>query len=166
MVSPAPTTVGMCDTYVSIEGLVGSMLNDGLIGNDVANNIYGNDGDDFIFGRDDDYLNGGPANDRLFGEADSDFLVGGPGADALDGGPEFDWAWIRFCRHRRDGQRRAANLGGGLWSWVGGGRHTDGGAGEFQCCRVEFRNQWLFHFRQCRCGARDAVLGLDRRQRS
>jgi serralysin len=81
------------DTYVSIEGLVGSMLNDGLVGDGGNNNFYGNAGADFIFGRTgDDYLNGGPDGDHLFGEEGSDFLVGSIGADVLDGGAGFDFA--------------------------------------------------------------------------
>ena len=72
------------DTYISIEGLVGSNFNDTLFGDDNANDLHGFNGNDFVDGR------GG--NDYVGGEAGHDHLTGGAGADILDGGIGFDYA--------------------------------------------------------------------------
>jgi Ca2+-binding RTX toxin-like protein len=72
------------DTFVSIEGLVGSAYNDFLYGDANANYIYGLAGDDWIVG-----LGG---NDTLDGGDGSDGLQGGTGADALNGGNGYDFA--------------------------------------------------------------------------
>jgi serralysin len=61
------------DSYVSIEGLVGSGFADSLRGDNSSNLLYGGDGNDYLFGR------GG-----------NDALAGGPGADYLDGGAGID----------------------------------------------------------------------------
>jgi serralysin len=57
------------DSYVSIEGLIGSKYSDILVGNGSSNRI-----------------NGGAGADRLFGCSGSDTLIGGAGADRLSGG--------------------------------------------------------------------------------
>ncbi|HEV8693282.1 MAG TPA: calcium-binding protein [Lysobacter sp.] len=72
------------DTFVSIEGVVGSSSADTISGNDGSNDLVGLSGDDHIYGR------GG--NDGLQGGAGNDWLIGGPGADRLDGGDGFDYA--------------------------------------------------------------------------
>ncbi|WP_394893068.1 hypothetical protein ACG873_16355 [Mesorhizobium sp. AaZ16] len=54
------------DSYVGVEGLIGSAFNDVLVGNGLANTLRGGDGDDT--------------------------LIGGLGADALDGGNGADYA--------------------------------------------------------------------------
>lgn len=72
------------DSYVSIEDLEGTALNDTLGGDALANALYGLDGNDRIEGR------GG--NDSLYGGEGDDILQGGEGADRLDGGNGFDIA--------------------------------------------------------------------------
>jgi glucose/arabinose dehydrogenase/Ca2+-binding RTX toxin-like protein len=72
------------DTYISIEGLVGSGFDDVLRGNDSSNDIHGFAGNDVIDGR------GG--EDYLGGENGNDHLIGGAGPDGLDGGNGFDYA--------------------------------------------------------------------------
>jgi len=77
------------DTYSSIEGLVGSALDDVLVGNDAANELLGMAGDDYLQARDAvDTLRGGMGNDRL---------EGGAGADALDGGDGTDLAAYHYA---------------------------------------------------------------------
>jgi serralysin len=88
------------DTYVSIENLIGSSLNDILVGNAGANLLFGGAGDDLLLGRDgndildagdgNDTLDGGTGNDTLRGGAGNDVLIGGLGADILDGGAGID----------------------------------------------------------------------------
>ncbi|NSX57059.1 calcium-binding protein, partial [Parasulfitobacter algicola] len=75
------------DSYVSIEGLIGSGFDDNLRGTSSADTFYGRDGEDWLVGR------GGA--DRLFGQGDDDVLMGGAGADTLDGGAGFDRADYR-----------------------------------------------------------------------
>ncbi|MFD0462130.1 calcium-binding protein [Microvirga aerilata] len=72
------------DTYVSIEGLIGSSFNDGLSGNEAANRLLGEGGNDELYG------DGGA--DTLSGGDGADGLYGGTGADVLDGGAGFDFA--------------------------------------------------------------------------
>ena len=64
------------DTYINIENIVGTRLDD-LIYGDNANNI----------------LRGLEGNDRLFGGDGDDFLRGDQDADLLDGGNGRDWAY-------------------------------------------------------------------------
>jgi len=71
------------DSYISIEGLIGSQFADALVGNIQNNTIFGQAGDDFLYG-----LGG---NDALVGETGADVLVGGAGNDALYGGEGSDW---------------------------------------------------------------------------
>jgi Ca2+-binding RTX toxin-like protein len=70
------------DTFVDIEGVVGSQYADVLNGNAGYNSLYGLAGDDQLLGGDGD-------NDLSGGDGD-DVLTGGSGADALDGGAGFD----------------------------------------------------------------------------
>jgi Ca2+-binding RTX toxin-like protein len=70
------------DTFIGIEGLVGSLFTDFLVGDGGANHIDALDGDDFLAGN--------AGNDRLFGGAGSDNFWGGEGADAINGGAGFD----------------------------------------------------------------------------
>ena len=72
------------DTYLSIEGLIGTNFADTLSGDNNANEVQGLNGTDALYGF------GG--NDTLKGGAGTDSLYGGAGADALDGGADFDYA--------------------------------------------------------------------------
>jgi Ca2+-binding RTX toxin-like protein len=84
------------DSYISIEGLIGSFGNDTLKGTAAPDAIYGIEGNDTIEGRDGDdtlfgglgtdTLLGGNGNDQLKGEGGNDTLEGGLGDDRLEGG--------------------------------------------------------------------------------
>ncbi len=74
------------DTFLGIEGLVGSGFNDVLRGDAAANILSGGNGNDLLVGRGgDDTLNGGDGADRLFGQLGNDLLVGRGGDDTLNG---------------------------------------------------------------------------------
>jgi Ca2+-binding RTX toxin-like protein len=64
------------DTFVSIEGLLGSDFDDHLYGNDERNIIVGNGGDDT--------LKGYGGDDWLQGDAGADLMLGGAGDDCYD----------------------------------------------------------------------------------
>lgn len=66
------------DTFLDIEGLIGSAFGDHLSGDGHRNIIHAGAGDDFIAG--------GSGPDVLYGEADDDTLSGGTGVDTLFGG--------------------------------------------------------------------------------
>ncbi len=102
------------DIYSSIEGVLGTRLNDTLRGDSAANTLIGRDGQDvlqgrggidklfgdagadLIFGDDgDDSLDGGAGGDTLVGGAGADTLAGREGADVLDGGAGADLADYR-----------------------------------------------------------------------
>jgi Ca2+-binding RTX toxin-like protein len=61
------------DTFVSIEGVIGTDDSDTLTGNALANILYG--------GADNDTLNGGGGNDTLDGGSGADRMTGGDGSD-------------------------------------------------------------------------------------
>ena len=63
------------DTFVSIEGIIGSAFVDFLGGDNLGNNI-----------------NGGDGNDTIEGRGGDDMLQGGAGGDLLNGGTGFDYA--------------------------------------------------------------------------
>ncbi|MGF9758035.1 hypothetical protein AAII07_22820 [Microvirga sp. 0TCS3.31] len=65
------------DSYVSIEGLVGTRFADRLTGDDAANNLQGQAGND--------RLSGGLGNDTITGGSGNDRLNGGLGNDRLNG---------------------------------------------------------------------------------
>ena len=72
------------DTYVSIEGLIGSAHSDNLRGNGAANTIEGEAGNDTLYGRGgNDVLDGGAGRDKLYGQGGKDLLIGGSGADTF-----------------------------------------------------------------------------------
>lgn len=75
------------DTYISIEGFVGSIFNDILVGDGGNNTFWGNPGDD--------WLRGGAGVDTLMGGDGNDELEGGTGADTLNGEGGFDYASYR-----------------------------------------------------------------------
>jgi Ca2+-binding RTX toxin-like protein len=72
------------DTFVSIEGLVGSGFGDIIVGSNSADYLFGLSGDDYLYGIGGaDNLDGGAGNDNLFG---------GVGGDVINGGADFDLA--------------------------------------------------------------------------
>ncbi|MGH2710776.1 MAG: calcium-binding protein [Actinomycetota bacterium] len=104
------------DTFLGVEGLVGSEFNDVIRGHDVVaevgNGLFGLDGSDTLLGLEgNDFvvggagndnvgaaLDGGAGNDQVFGDEVEDFflttggdddLYGGTGDDFLDGGGNF-----------------------------------------------------------------------------
>ncbi|MBL9075801.1 MAG: hypothetical protein JNJ68_19105 [Tabrizicola sp.] len=81
------TNIASGQTYVSIEGIIGSDFSDHLIGNAGDNRIEGRDGNDRLIG--------GAGADSLFGGLGNDLLYGGAGADLLDGGLGRDRAIYR-----------------------------------------------------------------------
>jgi Ca2+-binding RTX toxin-like protein len=65
------------DQLISIENILGSVLDDTVLGNSSNNEFRGNAGDD--------YLDGRTGNDTLFGGSGDDTLVGNIGRDQLTG---------------------------------------------------------------------------------
>ncbi|WCM25838.1 cadherin domain-containing protein [Sphingomonas sp. QA11] len=83
----ANTGAAAGDTYVGIEGIVGSPLGDTLLGDATANILLGIGGADTLRGRaGDDLLNGGAGNDILYGDDGADTLYGENGDDIIYGG--------------------------------------------------------------------------------
>jgi Ca2+-binding RTX toxin-like protein len=74
--------LGAGQTYLDVEGVIGSLASDMLIGDSVDNRLEGRDGMDI--------LSGGAGDDSLFGGSDMDILYGGGGADVLNGGIGLD----------------------------------------------------------------------------
>lgn len=100
---PQDTNEGR-DTFVSIEGILGSPLNDDFRGDDAYNEIHGADGDDFIDGRGgDDFLVGGAGADEIHGGGGADSITGGDGNDRLFGGAGDDRFWVGFGVDLYDG---------------------------------------------------------------
>jgi|GEM_PF-1213983 len=82
------------DTFIAVEGLVGTRFADVLSGNAVDNTISGGDGNDWLFGREgQDALYGGAGNDVLSGDKGS--TVNNYGGDLLHGGAGIDVAYYR-----------------------------------------------------------------------
>lgn len=80
----ANTGDALGDTFVGIEGLVGSNFNDSLLGDNLANILSGGSGDDLVLGRGGaDSLFGGLGNDTLSGGVGADRYIGGGGADMV-----------------------------------------------------------------------------------
>lgn len=77
------------DTYLSIEGIIGSDFDDALTGNAAANTMSGGSGNDA--------LAGGAGNDTLKGESGDDVLVGGNGNDILSGNSGKDQFVFNFA---------------------------------------------------------------------
>ena len=66
------------DSYVSIEGLIGTAFDDVLLGSAIGNQLRGGAGNDWLYGRDGD--------DLLTGGSSADVLDGGAGSDAANYG--------------------------------------------------------------------------------
>ena len=75
------TRGGGIDTLISIEGVIGSDLDDLLTGSNVSNTLRGGAGDDI--------LRGGGGGDFLYGEAGADIFVYGAVSDAPSSGGEW-----------------------------------------------------------------------------
>ena len=75
------------DTYVNMEGVLGSAFDDLLGGDNSSNVVNGGAGND--------YLIGAGGDDILVGGSGNDILYGGLGNDVLDGGDGLDVAYYR-----------------------------------------------------------------------
>ena len=72
------------DSYIGIENLYGSNLDDDLTGDSNDNFVFGLNGNDVLDGGDgNDNVNGGNGDDVLTGGAGDDLLVGGAGSDSF-----------------------------------------------------------------------------------
>ncbi|KFG68409.1 calcium-binding protein [Microvirga sp. BSC39] len=72
------------DSYVSIEGLVGTRFADRLTGDDAANNLQGQAGNDRLNGNGgNDTITGGSGHDRINGGYGNDVLKGESGRDSF-----------------------------------------------------------------------------------
>jgi Ca2+-binding RTX toxin-like protein len=92
------------DTFVSIEGILGSAYNDVFKGDDGPNALHGYDGDDVIEGRGgDDFLVGGNGADEIHGGDGADDITGGNGNDRLYGDAGDDLFWVEFGADLYDG---------------------------------------------------------------
>lgn len=70
------------DSYISVEGVKGSIYSDRILGDLINNSLWGEDGNDSLYGRDgDDTLYGGSGKDSLDGGSGNDLLSGGEGDD-------------------------------------------------------------------------------------
>ena len=75
------------DSYISIENLYGSNLDDDLTGDANDNFVFGLNGNDILDGGDgNDNVNGGNGDDELTGGTGDDLLVGGAGSDIFNFG--------------------------------------------------------------------------------
>ena len=75
------------ETFVNIEGIIGSSFDDNLEGSINDDDISGGAGNDTILGRSgDDIINGNDGDDRLFGNSGDDTVDGGAGNDLVSGG--------------------------------------------------------------------------------
>jgi len=80
-------TFGDTDTFISIEEVRGSDMDDNITGDSGNNSLAGNDGKDILKGQGgDDQLFGGAGNDKLYGGGGNDWLGGAWGNDKLFGG--------------------------------------------------------------------------------
>jgi Ca2+-binding RTX toxin-like protein len=100
------------DTYVSIEGLIGSNFGDFLVGDAGVNYITAQGGDD--------YLAGVSGDDTLRGDDGADNIWGGEGADSLDGGAGYDIARYDYAASgvvaRLDGGANAGEATGDTYT--------------------------------------------------
>lgn len=80
------------DTFISIESIIASSLDDILSGDGENNTLVGSAGNDKLYGRyGNDVLDGGAGSDRLEGGNNNDIMMGGRGKDFLLGGAGSDY---------------------------------------------------------------------------
>ncbi|MCV6596708.1 MAG: type I secretion C-terminal target domain-containing protein [Mangrovicoccus sp.] len=102
------------DTYISVEGLIGSVEADNLIGNAENNILLGGEGNDTLEGKvGDDALWGGGDDDSILGGNGEDVLHGGDGNDSLNGNNQFDILWGGMGNDTLDGGNGNDTLIGG-----------------------------------------------------
>lgn len=107
---PQNTNEGQ-DTFVSIEGILGSPYNDVFRGDAGANELQGADGNDFLDGRGgDDFLVGGAGADEIHGGDGEDSIHGGDGDDRLFGDAGDDTFWVSAGNDVVDGGAGADTL--------------------------------------------------------
>jgi Ca2+-binding RTX toxin-like protein len=86
------------DTFIAIEGIVGSNFSDVLTGNNLGNILYGLGGDDVLYGVSDDVSqSGGP--DALYGGDGNDHLFLSLATQIVDGGAGYDVARYDYFSH-------------------------------------------------------------------
>ena len=79
------------DTYIDINGAIGSKFNDKIIGSEYFDILDGKEGDDEIHGMGgDDYITGGTGNNKLYGEEGNDIFHLDEGNNEVDGGDGID----------------------------------------------------------------------------
>ena len=79
------------DTYIDINGAIGSKFNDKIIGSEYFDILDGKEGDDEIHGMGgDDYITGGAGNNKLYGEEGNDIFHLDEGNNEVDGGDGID----------------------------------------------------------------------------
>ncbi|MBM6579231.1 calcium-binding protein [Microvirga sp. BT689] len=72
------------DTYIGIEGVIGTRFSDRLEGDDAANNLQGQAGNDRLIGNlGNDTIIGGSGNDNLIGGYGNDVMQGDAGRDVF-----------------------------------------------------------------------------------
>ena len=108
------------DSYIAIEGMIGSNFNDALTGDGAANDLWGLDGNDT--------LNGGAGFDALSGGAGDDTFVYSTGADAIrdftagaGGVDEIDLRALSSIASLTDVLARATQVGANTVIDFGGG---------------------------------------------
>lgn len=86
------TEIGLyTDRLISIENVVGGLVDDVLLGSSASNVLSGMDGNDLLNGREGkDSLLGGEGQDSLIGGSEADVLFGGNGNDIATGGTGAD----------------------------------------------------------------------------
>lgn len=82
---------GSTDSFMNMEGAIGTDFADTLTGGTGNDLFYGGAGSDILTGAaGNDLLDGGSGDDSLYGGAGDDLLEGGLGADHVDGGDGID----------------------------------------------------------------------------
>ncbi len=125
------------DTFISIENLFGSELNDTLYGDAGANRLNGARGDDRLFGyAGDDDLSGAGGNDILCGGAGADILRGLESTGGADGGNDtasYQTATARVVASLQNRMNNVGDAAGDTYILIDnllGSHHADSLAGD------------------------------------